>query len=86
MPKLKNVTMDELKAAAELAMDAGQSASYIAQRCEQGYLDEVEQPIQTASTFLAASAALADVGRALILKASLQEQKKELEEKLRARK
>lgn len=86
MPKLKNVTVAELSEAANQAMEAGQQAAYIAQRAEQGYLDEVESPIQTATTFLSASAALADLGRALILKASLQEQKRELEEKLRSKK
>ena len=86
MPKLKNITAEELKAAADIAMDAGQQASFIVQRAEQGYLDEVASPIQAATTFLSASAALADLGRAIILKASLQEQRRELEEQLRAKK
>jgi len=85
MPKLKNVTMAELSEAANQPMEAGQVASYIAQRAEQGYLDEVASPIQTAITFLSAASALSEVGRALILKASLQEQKRELEAKLRSK-
>ena len=83
MPKLKNVTADELHAADELAVEASQTAAYLYQRIEQGYCDEIESPIQKASAFLAASAALADLGRAIILKASLQEPKRELEATLR---
>jgi hypothetical protein len=86
MPKLKNVTLEELHAAAEAAQDAGQLASHIAQRAEQGYLDEVPEPIQRASAFMGAAAALNEVARMLILKATLQEQRRELEERLRAKK
>lgn len=84
MPKLKNVTLAELEAAAEAALDAGQEAAAVLRPLEQGYHDDIPTPLRLASSFLAASATLAEVARQLLVKAALAEQKAELEKRLRA--
>lgn len=85
MPKLKNVTADELEQAGNIAIEASQTASYLCSRIEQGYCDEIVSPVQQASAFLAASRALADLAANVLLKASMQEQKREIEAQLRAK-
>ena len=85
MPKLKNVTADELNACINTAQDAGQFAGAIVSRIEQGYCDEIPEPIQAAAAFMGASAILAEVARHLLMKAALQEQRAMLEAKLRER-
>jgi len=85
MPKLKNVTAEELQTACDAAQDIGQQAAFLIGRAATGYIDEIATPIQLATAFMGASAALADLARLMLMKATLQEQKAELERTLRSR-
>jgi len=85
VPKLKNATLTDLQGVATSAEDAGQEAAAVLRLVEQGYCDAIPQPIQMAVALLAASATLAELARHLLFKASMQEQKAELEKTLKER-
>lgn len=83
MAKLKNVTLEELK-----ALDEATDVSIfwdIANRIEKGYCDNLETPAELALTFLGVSRASADLASKILLKAQMQEQKRELQALLKAK-
>lgn len=85
MPKLTNVTADDIKAAVEAAEDASAAVFRITSRIQQGYCnDDIPSPLQSAGSLLSASGMLAELARALIIRAAMVEQKVELETMLRA--
>lgn len=85
MPRLKNVTVTELDALQMEASEVQAEAADYAARLQQGYCDAVPEPLRRASAILAASRALADLAHALLRKATIDEQKRELESTLRGR-
>lgn len=76
MAKLKNVTNEELRAAND-AIDVANLWD-LANRIEKLYCDEIENPLEIASSFLAISRSAADVASKIMLKAKHQELKAEI--------
>lgn len=85
MAKLRNVAQDELLAHKLTGEDLCIELHGINNRIEKGYCDEIESLVSLARSFLSLSRAAADTAAHLLVKASLQEQKRELEALLRSR-
>jgi len=85
MPKLRNVTAHEIAEAVNAAEDVSAICTGIVGRVQQGYCDEVDEPVTVASSLLSASRSLADLAHAMLIKGRLQEQKATLERTLRSR-
>lgn len=85
MAKLKPVTVPELASARERALDLAQAVTDIHRRAEQGYVDEVADPARAAKNFASASRALAELAGWLLMKATINEYKAELEIELHKR-
>ncbi len=83
MPKLKNVTAEELDALSVGADSDTQVAYDYLNRMEQGYCEKIGSPIALATAFLRASQAMASLAAMILTKAQLQEQRAELEAELR---
>lgn len=85
MPKLKNVTAAEIDDLVLQCHDILQDASDFDSRGRQGYCEAIAEPVATASAFLSASRALAELAAFVLIKVQLEEQSRELERKLTAR-
>jgi hypothetical protein len=85
MPKLKNVTAEELAVSIDEVQTASGNAGELLNRISQGYGDKFPEPLAAASSFLAASRTLADLAQSLLMKGALQEQERAMEERLRKR-
>lgn len=79
MPKLRDVTSEDLTAALNRAQDVQAEAQDIERRLNSALLTEIDAPISAASAFLSASRSLADLASTLLMRAALQEQKREFE-------
>lgn len=73
MPKLKDVTTDELKALINQMQDLQGDAHDITRRLETTFSQKVEEPVQRASAVMAASRALADLAAILLARGALAE-------------
>jgi hypothetical protein len=85
MPRLPNVTIEELDKAEACAFADSQLASDLARRIEQGYCTQILEPLKLASAYLVAASAFSDLARLMVLKAALGEQERQIEATLRAR-
>ena len=78
MPKLKNVTADELAIADAAASDMLGHLVDMANRISGGYCDDIESPIALARTFAAMGRDASHLSVILLSRAAMQEQKREL--------
>lgn len=85
MGKLPNVTAEELRLADNAGSDLHQTLADLVNRCEKGYLDPVDRPIELAASFLALARAASALASQLLVKARMQEDKRELTKLLKER-
>ena len=83
MGKRKNVTSAEVSALMDVALDIAQDAADYANRAEQGYIDDLTQPLLLAHGILSASRAMANLAAIILAKAQLSESKNDLQRKMR---
>lgn len=85
MPKLQNVTNDDL-AQLDAAIDEVRAQiSGLNDRMEKGYCDEVKNPIELARHFTAMSRECSEMVTNLLRASYMQEQRREVEAMLKAR-
>ena len=85
MPKLPNVTNEDIKAALDKASDLLMELDELAGRIEKGYVDSLDKPLDAARVFNSLVRAAADLTAAVMTKSYLDEHARELEAMLRAR-
>lgn len=85
MPKLKNVTAEELDGALSASEDLMATLHNISDRIEKSYCDDIANPIEIARTLNALTRASASLVTNVLFKSSLQEQRQELERLHKAR-
>ena len=85
MPKLQNVTNAEITAAVERVYDLHQELLDLANRVGQGYCDPIEKPIEAARALNSVIRSAADLQIALMTKAALDEQRRDVERLLTER-
>jgi len=78
MAKLKEVSTDELSDLIGRTQDLTGEAHGVTRRLESNLRTPIEKPIQAASSALAASRAFADLAHAILIRASLAEQEREI--------
>lgn len=85
MPRLPNVTAQDLETAEAEAFACSQMAYDFAKRIEQGYCQEIAEPLKLATSFMAASRAFADLASCMLTKSALAEQERRIEADLKQR-
>ncbi len=85
MAKMNPVSKAEVEAAMEAAFDLQQTIADIANRLEKGYADPLPNATTAARAFNALVRTTADLTTHLLAKASLDEQKRELDALMRQR-
>lgn len=85
MPKLKNVTVEDLRKAEAETDESSQMLHDMADRIVKGYVDVIDKPIELARHFLSLSRSASDLAAALLTKAALQELERETRAMLEAR-
>ena len=85
MPKLKNVTVQELAALKETSDNLLMELHDINERIEKGYVDRLESSAELAQHFNAVTRACAQMTSLLLLRLAMDEQKAGLEALLRER-
>lgn len=84
MPKLKQVSVEELAAMVAAAEVVGVDAAHLHQRCTSGYAVPLPEPLQMASGLLAASRALADLAHYCLGRGAMEEMHRGMEARIRA--
>ena len=84
MPKLPNVTKQNVVAVIGRAEDVLADLHDISDRIEKGYCDDIAEPVVKARTFISLSKAAAHMAGLLLLQSAMQEQRAEIE-RLRAK-
>jgi aspartokinase len=79
MPKLKNVTTDEIKAAQSASEDVISTLQDLNDRMQKGYHDHIESPAELARHFNALSRNAGEMVSALLITLAMQEMKAETE-------
>lgn len=85
MPKLKNITVEQIAAIDGDAESLIHRFHELNERMEQGYVDEVENPEPLARSLLALSQAAGRAAQLMLSKAYLRQQRRELEAEFRQR-
>lgn len=85
MPKLKAVTFEELKAAEDLSFDLQGTMSDLSSRMQQGYCGDLNEPLSLASSFLSLSRAAGEMAANLLVKAKMDEMRREAERLIKMR-
>lgn len=85
MPKLKEVAADEIETLIGQAQNLAGDAHDLTRRLETNLRSPIPKAVQSASSVLAASRALGDLAHALLIRASLAEQKRDIRTMVEAR-
>lgn len=83
MPKLQNVTAEELAALTDSTMEVMGTMQNVVKRIEAGYADPIPEPCQLASTFHALARTMSGITAIFIMKAKLNEIRANTEARIR---
>ena len=85
MPKLPNVTNEDVKAALDKAEDCLMELHELTGRLEKGYADPIANPLAAVRSLTSLIGAAASFQSVVMVKVALEEQRREVETLLRAR-
>ena len=80
MPKLLNVTKDDLRSTEDTVSDLCAALNDINKRIQGGYCDEIAKPVDLARSFLNLTRAAAETATLLLVKSAMDEMKHEARE------